>query len=293
MNEKVCIVTGASSGIGKASAAGLASLGATVVAAMRGPSPRSDAALAEIRAKSRGPSDSVSAMYADLSSQDSIREFALEFNEKFDSLEVLINNAAVYRSRRVLTVDGIEMTFAVNVVAPFLITNLLLDKLKRSTPSRIVNVSSDAANGHSVDFQNLQGERKYSMLSAYGLSKLELDLITLEFARRLEGTGVTANFLHPGVIRTNLYRDGNPVAMALFSLVRLFFGSPENGARTPVYLASSPDLEGVTGRYFSGMREQKAWKEAYDLGSAKRLWQICERITEPRKDASMAPSKKD
>jgi NAD(P)-dependent dehydrogenase (short-subunit alcohol dehydrogenase family) len=217
-------------------------------------------------------------MYADLSSQDSIRQFAASFNSSFERLDVLINDAGVNHAKRTLTVDGLETTFAVNVLAPFMLTNLLLGKLRSSEPSRIVNVSSDAANGQKVDFENLQGQKRYSMLGSYGASKLELNLITVELARRLAGTRVTANFLHPGVVRTNLTRDMNPVAQAIFSFVKLFFASPEKGARTSIYLASSPEVEGVSGRFFANEREAQAPAESYDAEVAARLWHECEEL---------------
>src|SRR6267143_3965723 len=247
MKQKVCVVTGASSGIGEATAEGLAGLGATVVAVMRAQSPQAESAMRKIGTRSADGGGFASRMYADLSSQSSIRQLAQDIEKKFDRLDVLINNAGVNRSKKTMTEDGLESTFAVNVVAPFLLTNLLLGKLKASAPARIVNVSSNAANGSSIDFDNLQGERKYSVYSAYGQSKLALNLLTLEFARRLQGTGVTANFLHPGVVRTRLARDLNPAAQAILSFVKLFFASPEKGARTSIYVASAPELEGVSG----------------------------------------------
>jgi NAD(P)-dependent dehydrogenase (short-subunit alcohol dehydrogenase family) len=277
MKGKVCMITGASSGIGKATAVGVAGLGATVAAVMRPKSEKSASALDEI--KERSHNSSVIAFDADLSSQQSIRKLAFDYNNKFKRLDVLINNAGVNCSKRTMTADGLETTFAVNVVGPFLLTNLLLEKLKSSAPSRIINVSSDAANGSKIDFENLQGEKKYSMFRAYGQSKLGLNLITLEFARRLAGTGVTANFLHPGVVRTNLVRDYNPVVQAIFSFVRLFFASPEKGARTSIFLASSPEVEGVGGKYFAKERESKASKESYDAETADRLWEECEELT--------------
>jgi NAD(P)-dependent dehydrogenase (short-subunit alcohol dehydrogenase family) len=279
MSGKVCVVTGASSGIGRATAVGLAKLGATVVPVMRSASPRVESALSGMKAAQSGGGAPISAMYADLSSQDSIRQFAAKFNSNFERLDVLINNAGVNCSKRKLTVDGLETTFAVNVLAPFLLTSLLLEKLKSSEPSRIVNVSSDAAKGQRVDFENLQGEKRYSMLRSYGASKLELNLLTVELARRLKGTRVTANFLHPGVIKTNLARGMNPAAQAVFSFVKLFFASPEKGARTSIYLASSPEVEGVSGKFFSKEREAEAPAESYDLDVATRLWQKCEELT--------------
>jgi NAD(P)-dependent dehydrogenase (short-subunit alcohol dehydrogenase family) len=254
MKDKVCIVTGTSSGIGKTTAISLAKLDATVVAVMRD-SEKSKAALEEIKTKS-GKNESIVYMSTDLSSQRSIRDFVKEFNAKFSRLDVLLNNAGVSMFKRTLTADGIEMTFAVNVLAPFLLTNLLSEKLISSAPSRIVNVSSAASNGTKIDFENLQGEKKYSAFGIYGQSKLALNLITVEFSRRFAGTGVTANFLHPGVIRTELgTRDANLVFKAIFSFVKLFFGSPEKGSRTSVYLASSPSVVSITGKYFANGKE--------------------------------------
>ena len=277
MRGKVIMVTGTNSGIGKATAIGLARLNATVITVMRD-SPKSEVALKEIQSRSGG-AEQIIWMKADLSSQKSIRELAKDFNEKYDRLDVLLNNAGVFNYKKTMTGEGIESTFAVNVLAPFLLTNLLLDKLKSSTPSRIVNVSSDAANGAKLDFENLQGEKKYGSFSQYGESKLALNLITVEFSRRLTGTDVTANFLHPGVIRTDLTRQLNPVARAFFSLVKLFLGSPESGAKTSVYLASSPEVEGISGKYFAKQREANANPESFDAKEAERMWKICENLT--------------
>ncbi|HZW55485.1 MAG TPA: SDR family oxidoreductase [Nitrososphaerales archaeon] len=288
LSGKVCVITGASSGIGKATALGLANLGATVVTVMRKRSPKADAALTEIK---KPGSDRVTALYADLSLQRSVRQLAAEFDKKFDRLDVLINNAAVSIPKRRITEEGFENTFAVNVLAPFLLTQLLLPKLISSAPSRIVNVSSESARGNSVDFENLQGEKKYRMLGAYGQSKLELDLLTLEFARRLEGTRVTANFLHPGVVRTNLAHDLNPIARAVFWFFKLFFASPQKGARTSIYLASSPDVETLSGRYFSSnMKERRAPEESYDEMTASKLWCVCEELTGVRSTSLQAKS---
>ncbi len=279
MKGKVCVVTGTSGGIGKATAVELAKLEATVVAVMRD-SEKSRAALSEIRAKSGKGESAVIHLPADLSSQKSIRELASAYNGRFDRLDILINNAGVNQSKRALTVDGIETTFAVNVIAPFLLTNLLVDKLKSSAPSRIINVSSAASNGAKIDFDNLQGEKKYSMFGIYGQSKLALNLITVEFSRSLSGTGVTINFLHPGVIRTDLgSHDINQVFKAIAKFIKLFMASPEKGTRTTVYLASSPEVENVTGKYFGSSREQKANPISYDEAYAKRLWRICEELT--------------
>jgi retinol dehydrogenase 14 len=279
MSGKVCLVTGTSAGIGKATAIGLAKMDATVITVMRD-SDKSRKALAEIRAKSGKDDSSVIYIAADLASQKSVRDLASAVNEKFSRLDVLLNNAGVSEMRKSVSPEGIETTFAVNVLAPFLLANLLLEKLKASVPSRIVNVSSAAANGQTIDFDNLQGEKKFRMMGNYGQSKLALNLITVEFSRRIAGTGVTANFLHPGVIRTDLGSQGlNPVLKAIAKLVKLFMASPEKGARTSIYLASSPEVQGVTGKYFGDSREQQANPLSYDEETAKRLWKVCEDLT--------------
>jgi len=279
MKGKICLVTGTSSGIGKATAIGLAKMDAIVLAAMRD-SEKSRNALNEIKAKSGKDDSSIIFLPVDLSSQKSLRDLAKEVNQRFGRLDVLLNNAGVSEFKRSLTQDGIETTFAVNVLAPFLLMTLLTEKLEASAPSRIVNVSSAAANGESIDFDNLQGEKKFRMFGNYGQSKLALNLITVEFSRRLAGKGVTANFLHPGVIRTDLGSRGmNPVLKAIGKFVRLFMASPETGAKTSIYLASSPDVEGITGKYFGKSKEQKANPISYDQEAAKRLWKICEDLT--------------
>ena len=279
MSGKICLITGTSSGIGKATAIGLARMDATVIAVMRDSS-KSKNALAEIRAKSGKSESSIIHLPADLSSQESVRELAREFQKRYQRLDVLLNNAGVVEFRRSLSAEGLEMTFAVNVLAPFLLTNLLLDRLKSSAPSRIVNVSSDASNGANIDFDNLQGEKKYSMMRIYGQSKLALNLITVEFARRLAESGVTANYLHPGVIRTDLGSQGlSPVLNALSKIIKIFMASPEKGARTSIYLASSPDIQTITGKYFGDSREKRPNPISNDKEEAKRLWSICETLT--------------
>src|SRR5215210_5786673 len=201
MGEKICLITGASSGIGKATAMGLANMGASVVMVGRDRG-RGEAAMAEIKEKS--PNASVDLMLADVSSQQEIRRIADEFKDAHPRLDVLINNAGVFSSKRITSADGIEMTFAVNHLAYFLLTNLLLDVLKDSAPSRIVNVASGEQRNATIDFDELQGEKGYKGAKAYSQSKLANVLFTYELARRLEGTGITANCLHPGVVGTNL-----------------------------------------------------------------------------------------
>lgn len=192
-------------------------------------------------------------------------------------MHVLVNNAGVYLTRRIATVDGFESTFATNHLGTFLLTNLLLDLLEASAPSRIVNVTSNAHYGATVNFEDLQGEKKFSGWQAYSLSKLAMILFTHELARKLDGTGVTVNSAHPGVVRTN-FANNNGIVTFGFRLCP-FFISPETAAKRILYVATSPDLEGVTGKYFTKMHEAKSSAEFYDDDSAKRLWQISEELT--------------
>jgi len=275
MTGKTCLITGGNSGIGKATALGLAKMGATIVIVSRGKE-KGEAALTDIIAKSGNRN--VGLMLADLSSQDSIRRLASDFKSRHERLHLLVNNAGVYLTRRASTVDGLESTFAINHLGPFLLTSLLLDLLKASAPSRIVNVSSDAHNGAKIDFEDLQGEKKFSGWHAYGQSKLAMILFTHELAKKLDGTGVTVNSAHPGVVRTN-FANNNGLVTFGFRLMRPFFISPETASKRILYVATSPDLEGVNGKYFTKMHEVKSSQESYDDDSAKRLWQISEQLT--------------
>jgi NAD(P)-dependent dehydrogenase (short-subunit alcohol dehydrogenase family) len=275
MTGKTCLITGGNSGIGKATALGLARMGANVVFVSRNKE-KGQAALTEIIAKSGNRN--VELMLADMSSQDSTRRLAGDFKEGHEKLHLLVNNAGVYLTRRTTTVDGLESTFAINHLGSFLLTNLLLDLLKASAPSRIVNVTSDAHNGAKVNFEDLQGEKKFSGWQAYGQSKLAMILFTHELAKRLDGTGVTVNSAHPGVVRTN-FANNNGLVTFGFRLMRPFFISPKTAAKRILYVATSPELEGVTGEYFTKMHEAKSSQESYEDDSAKRLWQISEQLT--------------
>ena len=216
---------------------------------------------------------------ADLSSQTEIRKAAAQIRERHSTVHVLINNAGVFTRRRQRTVDGLEQQFAVNHLAYFLFTNLLLDCLRAAAPSRIINVSSGAHSGSDLDFADLQGERSYDGNRAYSQSKLANILFTYELARRLRGTGVTANCLHPGVIATRLLADYMGVPAAGGALARTFGAKPEKGAETIVYLASSQEVEGVTGKYFVNKRPVTSSRESYDEAAARRLWDVSERLT--------------
>jgi NAD(P)-dependent dehydrogenase (short-subunit alcohol dehydrogenase family) len=271
--DKVCIVTGANSGIGKETAIGLAKLGATIVMVCRDRK-RSEPAQRDV--KNNSGNDRVELMLCDLSSQNSVREFADEFKLRYQRLDVLVNNAGVYLRERSLTVDGIESTFAINHLGYFLVANLLLDLLKRSAPSRIVNVASTAHRYAKLDVGAWVTGRDYSSFGSYANSKLANVLFTYELARRLEGTGVTANCLHPGAVGTNLFR---PLPRFLQALIKLVTVSSRQGARTPIYLASSTEVEGVSGKYFVRKRQERSSEASYDREAARHLWDVSEELT--------------
>jgi NAD(P)-dependent dehydrogenase (short-subunit alcohol dehydrogenase family) len=218
-------------------------------------------------------------MTADLSSQDSVRELAHDFKARYKKLHVLVNNAGVFLPRRVPTVDALEATFATNYLGHFLLTNLLLDVLKASAPSRIINLTSSAHYGTEMDFEDLQGEKKYSGYHAYSQSKLANVLFTHQLAKQLEGTGVTANSLHPGVVRTGFGKDQRGLMSILVTVARPFMISPERAARAAIYLATSPELEAVTGKFFSRGKEERSSTQSYDEASAERLWKVSEELT--------------
>jgi NAD(P)-dependent dehydrogenase (short-subunit alcohol dehydrogenase family) len=273
----VCLVTGATSGIGKATAHALATKGASVVIVGRDPQ-KGEATVQEIREATAN--EDVQLLRADLSSQDSIRELADRFLAEHDRLHVLVNSAgAFFRDRRV-TIDGLEMTFALNHLAYFLLTTLLLDLLQGSAPARIVNVTSGAHSMGRIDFEDLQGERGYQGQTAYNQSKLANVLFTYELARRLEGTGVTVNCVHPGWVRTDFGRQNQPLAWRLMiALVAPFMRSPERGAETVVYLAADRKVETVMGKYFHDLKPKRSSKHSYDEAVAARLWQVSEELT--------------
>jgi NAD(P)-dependent dehydrogenase (short-subunit alcohol dehydrogenase family) len=275
MMGKTCLITGGNSGIGKATALGMAKLGANVVIVSRSKE-KGEAALAEIIVNSGNRN--IELMLADMSSQDSIHRLASDFKVGHEKLHLLVNNAGVYLTRRITTLDGLESTFATNHLGPFLLTNLLLDLLKTSAPSRVINVTSDAHNGAQVNFEDLQGEKRFSGWLAYGQSKLAMILFTHELAKKLDGTGVTVNSAHPGVVRTN-FANNNGLVTFGFRLLRPFFISPGTAAKRILYVATSSDLEGVTGKYFTKMHEARSSQESYDNDSAERLWQISEQLT--------------
>jgi len=271
MQGKICMVTGANSGIGKATALELAQMGATVVMVCRDRA-RGEEARSEITTKSRN--NAVDLLQADLSSQQSIRQLVEHFKQRYTHLHVLINNAGAAFTGRRETVDGLEMTFAVNYLAPFLLTNLLLDVLKASAPARIVNVSSASHKSGYIQMDDLQGEKHNRSMRAYPQSKLAIVLFTYELARRLQGTGVTANCLDPGFVATNIGQTGASLPVRLLiKLIGSFGTSPEKGAKTSIYLASSPEVEGVTGKYFVKSLPKRSAAISYDESLQRQLWE--------------------
>ncbi len=276
MGGKVILITGGTSGIGKAAATALAGMGANVVITGRNEE-RGRRALQEIREESGN--DGVELMLADLAVQSEVRRLAEEFREHHDRLVVLINNAGLVLSERTETPDGIEMQLAINHLAPFLLTNLLLDLLKKSAPSRIVTVSSDAHRWGSMDLDDLQSRKRYRAFPVYGRTKLANIMFTHELAERLEGTGVTANCLHPGSVNTNFAVSSRSPFTLLFRAFKPFMRSPEQGADTLIYLVASPEVEGMTGKYLVDRRVKAASDAAYDQTTRKELWEASEELT--------------
>ena len=271
MTGKTVLITGGTGGIGRATAVRLASMGARVGITGRDVS-RAESAAAEVaRASGTG---TVDVFVADMSSQTEVRRLAEEVLEAFPRLDVLVNNVGGFWAHRHVTADGLEHTFALNHLAPFLLTTLLLDRLKASAPARIVTVSSGAQSMGKIDFDNLMGELEYSGQRAYNQSKLANIMFTYELAKRLDGTGVTATVLHPGVTSTGFGSEDTARGWGpLIAVMRPFMQRAERGADTSVYLASSPEAEGVSGRYFAKLKPQKTNALSYDTATSRRLWQ--------------------
>jgi NAD(P)-dependent dehydrogenase (short-subunit alcohol dehydrogenase family) len=276
MEGKVVLVTGGTSGIGRAAATALAAMGAEVVVTGRSRE-RGEAAVEEIRDTSGN--ERVHLMLADLAVQAEVRGLAEEFRERYDRLDVLVNNAGLVQSRRVETPDGIELTLAVNHLAPFLLTNLLIGLLEESAPSRVVTVSSEARRGAEIDFEDLQSERRYRAFKVYGMTKLANILFTYELAERLEGTGVVANCLHPGGVNTNFGNNNRSFGTLIFRAFKPFMRTPEQGADTVVYLAVSPEAGKMTGRYLIDRKVVSSFEEPHDVVAQKKLWVVSEELT--------------
>lgn len=267
LKNKIVLITGATSGIGKETALGLAELGATIVFTTRdnlkGEKTRNEL-IAAIN------NENIDMLKCDLASFESIKNCCKEFKSKYDMLHVLINNAGVWDFKRRESKDGIENIFATNYLAPFLMTNLLLDVLKKSSPSRIINVTSGMQYG-TINFDDIEFKQKFSGAKAYGQSKLGLILFTRLLAKKLEGTSVTVNCVHPGMNKTDLGRDAGGFSRMIFKLMGK---DPKIGAETSIYLASSPDVENITGEYFVKKKIKKSSKESYDMDLAKQLWDV-------------------
>jgi len=267
LKNKIIFITGATSGIGKETALGLAKLGATIVFTARDNSRGKKIKNELIEATNNKNIDMI---FCDLASFESIRKACKEFKSNYDSLHVLINNAGIWDFKRRISKDGIENTFATNYLAPFLITNLFLDILKKSKPSRIINVTSGMHYG-TINFKDIEFKKKFSGAKAYRQSKLGLILFSRFLANKLKETGVTVNCVQPGMNKTNLGRDAGGFSRFIFKLIGK---DPEIGAKISIYLASSPEVENITGEYFTNKGIKKSSKESYNMDLAKRLWDI-------------------
>jgi NAD(P)-dependent dehydrogenase (short-subunit alcohol dehydrogenase family) len=270
LKGKVILITGVTSGIGKETARGLAKMGATIVFTTRDEQRGIDTKKELV--KTSGNKD-IHVLFCDLASLKSIRACCDEFLNKYDRLDVLINNAAIWDYTRRESKDGIENIFATNFLAPFLMTHLLLDLLKKSNPSRIINLTS-GLHGGTINFDDIEFNRKFKGLKAYRQSKLGAILFTRLLAKKLEGTGVTVNSVHPGMNRTNLGRDAGKIAQAIFKRISK---DPKIGAETSIYLASSPEVEGVSGKYYYKKKPDKSSKESYNMELAEKLWNVGEK----------------
>jgi NAD(P)-dependent dehydrogenase (short-subunit alcohol dehydrogenase family) len=279
MQGKTVLISGATNGIGKQTALELARMGAQVVIIGRNKA-KTEETLREIQTAT--DNQNVHALIADLSSMAEVRRVADDFKRQFSELDVLLNNAGGVFSTRQETVDGYEMTFALNHLSYFLLTNLLLDMLKARAPSRIINVSSDAHRATALNFDDLQFKKTpYGMggLKAYSQSKLMNVMFTYELARRLAGAGVTANVLHPGFVNTGFGKNNKGLMQIVMGLATLFALKVEAGAKTSIYLAASPQISGKTGKYFEKSKAKHSSPASYDVAAQKRLWEISEQLT--------------
>jgi len=283
---KSCLVTGTTSGIGLEIARGLARRGAHVLLHGRTLA-RAEAVATSIRERQKDAH--LEAVAADLSSLAEVRGMAEEVARRHAQLAVLVNNAGVLMTRLELSKDGYEMTFAVNHLAPFLLTNLLLANLRRSGAGRVITLASVAHKGGLIDFDNLKGEKGFNSMAVYSTSKLANILFTNELANRVEGTGVTANCLHPGVINTGLWRQSKPIAIA-FGAFQMFFPSAATGADTALYLAADPAVAGINGGYFSKRKMRRPAPQAFDADVQRRLWDISVEITGAGQDTGDLPA---
>jgi NAD(P)-dependent dehydrogenase (short-subunit alcohol dehydrogenase family) len=266
MKGKTCLVTGANSGIGLETARGLAKQGARVIMVCRDEQ-KGEAARQDIMASTGN--DQVDLLIADLSSLAEVRQLAEQVKNQYDQLHVLIHNAGLMSKRRSVSADGYELQFAVHHLATFLLTELLLDLLKASAPARIINVASMMHKLGKINFDDLQCEQKFGTYSAYGQSKLAMIHYTYDLAEKLEGSGVTVNALHPGAVATNIGFPG---------WMNMFLATPEKGARTTLFLATSQEVEGLNGKYFNNCKVAKTSKSSYKREDGKRLWEITKQM---------------
>ena len=274
MKGKIVLITGATSGIGKETAIGLAKKGAQIVFTTRNEA-RGKQVKQEIIKESGN--ENIDVLFCDLSSLESVRKCCAEFIAKYDRLDVLLNNAGTWNHTRTLSKDGIENIFAVNVLAPFLMTNLLLPVIKKSSPSRIITVTSGLHQG-TIQFDDIEFKnKKFSSMKVYRQSKLGVILFTRLLAKKLEGSGVTVNCIHPGMVKTNLGRDAGGISKAMFK----FMGKDvKTGAATSIHVASSPEGGKITGEYWAKSQVQKATKESYDMEAAEKLWKMASKYVD-------------
>ena len=279
MKDKICLITGGTDGIGKAAAYGLAVQGAKLLVHGRDPD-KGARAVAELKARSGNPA--IEFLQADFGSLADVRRLAAAVLERTSRIDVLVNNAGAIYVKRTLSKDGYEATFAVNHLAPFLLTHLLLDALKSGAPSRIVTTASNAHRNAKIAFDDLQLTRKYSPMGAYGISKLANILFTRALAKRLQGTAVTATCVHPGFVRTNFGAnnegDVSPWVKRIYFFIARFARTPEKGAETLIYLAGSPQVAGASGGYYFDCKPIAPTAAGQDDGAAERLWQISEQL---------------
>lgn len=275
MNGKICLITGATAGIGKETAIGLAELGATVVIVGRNKT-KTVVVAEEIRTKTKNIN--IHYLIGDLSSLTDVRSVAKQFKTKFQRLDVLINNAGGVFSERFLTTDGFVYTFALNHLAYFLLTNELLSLLSTSVPARIINVASEAHRVATIDWHDLQSEKKYSAIQAYSFTKLANIMFTYELDRRVNGSGISVYAVHPGVVSSNFGKSMGGVIGLFYTLGGPFMRTSKKGAETSIYLASSDNVVGMSGKYFKNMRPIQSTRISYDESAAKRLWDISEQF---------------
>ncbi len=278
MQGKICLVTGATSGMGKETALGLARMGATVVLVARS---KSKGAETQQEITRQSGNENIDVLLADLSSQQEVRKLADEFKAKYKHLHVLVNNAGAVFTKRQTTVDGLEMTFALDHLAYFLLTNLLLDTMKASTAARIINISSGAQGIGKINFDDLQGEKSYGAagFSAYSQAKLANVMFTYDLARRLEGTGITVNAVGPGPVATNFGISNGGIFGSIVKFLTRSAKTPADAAKTAIRLASAPELQNETGKFYYNEREIRSSKLSHNVATQKRLWEVSEKLT--------------